>query len=101
MYGLTILPSVIKKDDVELNFLKDMKTNKIKNYSYELVTDSKEPYKLVIDLVNYGEVNFNFVVIYNKIKPFLNSTTKSDKHLLPNINIINHCKSNICIYSGL
>jgi hypothetical protein len=102
VYGLTFLPSTLKKDDIELNFLNEMKSKKIKNYVYQMINNNKELYKFVIDLVNNGEVHFNFVVIYNKIKPLLNPANKREKIINNNnINIINDSCTNICVYSGL
>ncbi len=100
VYGLTLLPSVIKKDDIELNFFNEMKLRKIKNFSYEMVDDKKDHQKLVVRLVNEGEVHFNFVVLYNKIKPNSNLNFKEEKNN-PIISIIYNCNSNICISSGL
>lgn len=101
VYGLTFLPATLKKDDIELNFMNEMKLRKIKNYSYEMVNNNKEPYKTVIDLVNNGEVHFNFVVIYNKIKPVSNQVVKKEKINDNNIHIIDYCNTNICFCSGL
>lgn len=101
VHGITFLPPTLKKDDIELNFLNEMKLRKIKKYSYEMLNNIKEPYKAVIELVNNGEVHFNFVVIYNKIKPTSNSGVKSEKFNNNNAHIINNCYTNICIYSGL
>ena len=101
VHGLTFLPPTLKKDDIELNYLNEMKIRKIKNYSYEMLNGSKELYKTVIDMVNNGGVHFNFVVIYNKIKPTSNSVVKTEKYNDNIINVINNCFANICIYSGL
>lgn len=98
--AITFLPPTLKKDDIELNFLNEMKLRKVKNYSYQMI-NIKEPFKYVIDLVNNGEIHYNFVVIYNKIKLCMNSSIKSEKNTNNNINIIKECLSNICIYSGL
>jgi len=101
VHGLTFLPSTLKKDNIENNFFNEMKLRKIKNYSYEKLNNVKEPHKTVIDLVNNGDIHFNFVVIYNKVKPASSSVVKTEKFNSNVFHIINSCYTNVCISSGL
>jgi len=90
---INLLPEYLDFDDVEEEFLIQMKYFNIKNYNYEVEICTNESYaKQICEMVNFGEENFNFVCFYhNQEKYFYNPENCDSKTMIYKI------KANLCI----
>ena len=93
LFGLglyeTSMPGV---DKVKLDFDDFCIKYDLKNVCYDSISYKNNISDLIIERVNFGEFNFNFVCFYNSIIKYNKERKESDLY-----NIINKCNSNIVI----
>lgn len=93
--GLTLLPPYVNYDDVKNKFLSVMEEAKIVDYDYSTEEYKKQASLAVNEKVNFGEVLYNFVVIFNKPEKHKVEAEKSD---IPNI--VLKSNANICFLNS-
>lgn len=92
VYGYTLLPSHITIDDVESIFKKECEMMKFKNIFYENFTYETVSYaKETVEKINFGNIDYNFVVFYNNSEKYRAVGEKSDSFLY-----LMKCKSSLC-----
>jgi len=68
--GLTLMneyQDTKNDDDLKEQFLTEIENNGIQNFNYECVNYPKTPSTIISEKVNYGDINFDFVVfLYNR-----------------------------------
>jgi hypothetical protein len=98
VYGLTLLPinsdGKNKFDDVKEDFMEEMTKMNIKNFDYETVSYSKLPSSIINDKINFGTINFDFLVFYNNTEKYKNERKSSDM-----TNIISKSNCSICFFN--
>jgi hypothetical protein len=95
VYGLTLKESLQSDvDDVQDEFIEEIKKRGIKNFAYEFASYDKVPSKIVEQKVNFEESGFDFLVMYNNRDKYLKEGENSDI-----VNIITNCLCSICIYN--
>lgn len=95
VFGYTMLPPWVNFDDVNRNFNLDMENYKINNYDYEVVEYKKNPSELVKEKVNFGDIQFDFMVFYNNPEKHKSAGKDSDC-----VNFITKCYANLCFING-
>ncbi len=98
--GLTLLPNNVAIDEIEEMFNRELENKQTKILSYETIRYNNDPFIIVNNKVNYGNIHYDFVVIYNK-----NITNEINKNLMEkqidsNFKILMGCISNICVTNG-
>jgi len=92
--GLTMLPSYIVTCDVENEFRYAMEVNQVEKYDYVCEYYEKSPSTFINNLVNFGEIRFDFVVIFNS-----NYKQIVDFAFQENSQIILRANANICVWN--
>jgi len=90
--GLSLIPYWITSDNVEKEFKEKMKSNEIQNYSYESKKYETNASSIVNKIVNFGDINYDFVVIFNNKQKYQAESNTSD-----NTQILLKSKANICV----
>lgn len=93
-FGLIEANSFSMTDDMEPQFMKEIQDNNIKNFAYECSTYNKIASNLIQSKVNYGTINYDFVVLFNNRDKHIMEGNNSDV-----TNIVKQCKACICIYN--
>jgi hypothetical protein len=95
VYGLTLKEALQNEnDDVQDDFMQEIKNRGIKNFAYEFGSYEKVPSKVVEDKVNFGDFGFDFLVMYNNRDKYLKEGESSDI-----VNLVKNCLCSICIYN--
>lgn len=95
VYGYTMLPNWVNFDDVNRNFNLDVENHKIRNFDYEVVEYAKNPSDMVKEKVNFGDIQFDFMVFYNN--PEKHRLAGKDSDI---VNLITKCHANLCFMNG-
>ncbi len=94
VYGFTLKDVYSQEsDDIQEDFINEVQMRGIKNFQYEQNVYEQVASKIVTSKVNYGDINFDFVVIYNNSSDYRNEKDQSDIG-----NIVKNCAASICIY---
>jgi hypothetical protein len=99
--ALTLLPKHLVEDDVKENFFYQMKDREFDNFTYSCETYDSNGSIFVKNKVNYGNDNFDFVVIYNSYNNSEVNKNNYEKQNLSNYDIIMDCLGNICVHNGI
>ena len=95
VYGLTLKEfNQNDGDDVKELFMEEVKAKGLKNYSYEFMCYDKVASKVVTEKVNFADIGFDFLVMYNNRDKYLNEGQESDI-----VNIVKNCLCTICIFN--
>jgi hypothetical protein len=92
VYGLTLSETYMNsEDEFKDPFMKEIENKEIKNYDYEFLVHSRATSQVVATKVNYGEINFDFVVFFNNRDKYRVDGANSDS-----TNIVKNCSCSIC-----
>ncbi len=96
VHALTLLPIWVSKDDnIKKSFMSDITKLGINHHDYECINYKKSASEQVIEKVNFGNLHYDYVVIYSNYEKFKIEGDQSDI-----LKIIMDCSSNICILNG-
>ncbi len=98
VHGLGFYPySTIGTDTLEEQFLGTVKKFGIKNFEYEALSygGKKLLFNYVIEKLNFGNVNYDFVLIYNNSGKFKSEPEQNDAS-----NIIKGTTTNVCFVNN-
>jgi len=96
VYGLTLLPTWVKFDDIKKKFEDEMINNKIKNYKYETIDYINNPSLIIVDKINEDQIPFDYVVIYSNPDKY-----KTEKQNGDIAKIITKSTCNVCFINGV
>jgi len=92
--GMTIITSTSnnKEEEIKTLFDAEMKSRKIKNFSYESAITSSKPSVYITEKVNFGNDITDFLIFYNSRELFKLEVTKQDA-----VDVVKNCSCNIFI----
>jgi hypothetical protein len=99
--GFSLIPTFVAKDDIEKNFKNKMRQMKITDFNYMSIETKKEPYEVINEMVNEGDVVYDFIVIYNKKKFSKQKYVNYEDEYYSNFNVVKFCNSNVIVISGI
>ncbi len=99
--GFSLIPTFVSKDDIEMNFKNKMRQMKINEYNYMSMETMKEPYEVINELVNNGDIEYDFVVLFNKKKFSSQKYVNYEDEYFSNFNVLKFCKSNVIVICGI
>jgi hypothetical protein len=83
----------VDPDDIQSDFMTAAESMGIKNISYEFANYEKAASSLITSKVNFGEIIFDFVVIFNNTNMY-----RQEKGIHDTANIVKNCSSSLCVY---
>jgi hypothetical protein len=96
VHGFTLLPSYVFYDDIKRVFEAEMEKHEIKNHGYESQEYKRNPGEIVLEKINFGEIPFNFSVIFNNPQKYKVEGENSDT-----LKIVKKGHCNICFLNGM
>jgi len=97
----TLLPNnEVSVDDIEKVFNKEFEKNQEARLEYEIQRYDNDSYTLVNKKINFGQIRYDFVVLYNNISYSDYNRKQIEKQMLNNIQIILGASSNFCVLNG-
>lgn len=94
VHGLGLNPTWNPNDELQNIFDKKINEHEIQKHSFETISYDKSSAKIVNRIVNFGEVNYDFVVLFNSRDKYSVEQNSSD-----NAQILLAAKANICVYN--
>lgn len=98
--ALTLLPANNPQDDIETLFMKEVQNRGCNKFQYEHQKYDGETHVLIKNKVHFGNIVYNFVVIYNNTTPGDLNQLLIEKLVVSNTAVINNVSSNICLLNG-
>jgi hypothetical protein len=95
VHALTLLPTMVKEDDVKKDFDAVMEKQGFSNFVYESMGYKQLPCDIVTNMINFGKVKFDFVVIFNGQEKYRIEKEENDSY-----KIIKNSLCNVCFYNG-
>jgi hypothetical protein len=99
--GLTLLQTHMTEDDIKPKFTEELNQRGIKKFNYDCKTYEKESCAIVKNMVNFGNENYDFVVIYNSYNNSEVNKGNYEKQSYSNYQSLMECLSNICVHNGI
>jgi hypothetical protein len=92
-YGL-YLSGNNKEDHIKKDFNSVMSEAEITNYSYQLVEYHKSSFDAIVEIINFGEISFDFLVFRHHPERYLEGDIKTEV-----TNVVTKSSCNICFYN--
>jgi hypothetical protein len=83
----------VEPDNIESDFMEAANSMGIKNIKYEFSTYEKTASSLITSKVNFGEIIFDFLVIFNNTSMY-----RLEKGVHDTANIVKNCSSSVCVF---
>lgn len=98
---LTLLSPGITEDDIKPKITKELNQKGVTNFSYSCQDYTNEAGMIVKKKVNFGDDNYDFIVIYNSYNNSEVTRGSYEKQSSANYQILSECLGNICVHNGL
>jgi hypothetical protein len=95
VYGLTLLPAYFSYDDVKKDFQEKFQKMAQDRVFYDCQEYLKTASSVVNEKINYGEIQYDFVILYNSPEKHKSDGANSDI-----VNIIIKANCNVCFING-
>ena len=96
----SLIPNSNPFDDIEPLFMKEINSRQVTKYSYEFERYNDEPHVYANKKVNFGNIRYDFVVLYNNIAYSEFTKNTVEKQMISNMHIVLGASSNICVMNG-
>jgi hypothetical protein len=90
--ALVLMPHWVYYEDVKDQCVDVFNKKGIFNINYEVIEYDKNPSKTITDKINFGEINYDFLVFYNNLTKYT-----SEKELSESYKLLYKTNTNICI----
>ena len=99
--ALTLLPTHVAGDDIKPKLTKELIERGMTKFNYACETYKSEANVQIKKMVNFGDENYDFLVIYNSYNNSEVNKANFDIQNSSNYQTIMDCFSNICVKNGL